>query len=77
MTRTKRPRATPRVAGADMGCADTWTMHSGSTLTLPDHETSLERTLEAQRELERLVSHESDAEAGIQRTRFQLRPVRG
>ena len=35
--------------------ADTWTMHSGSTLTLPDHETSLERTLEAQRELERFV----------------------
>ena len=31
--RTKRPRATPRVAGAAMGCADRWTMHNGSPTT--------------------------------------------
>ena len=33
--RTKRRRQTPLVAGADMGCADTLTMHNGRTITLP------------------------------------------
>ena len=46
--RTKRGRKTPLVAGADMGCADTVTLHHGKTLTLPDHSKNLERAVAAQ-----------------------------
>ena len=37
------------MAVADMGCADTLTMHDGSPLTLSDHEEALEKALDAQR----------------------------
>ena len=37
------------VAGADMGCTDTLTLHDGTTLTLPDHDAALEKALKAQR----------------------------
>ena len=43
------------VAGADMGCADTLTLHDGSTLTLPEHEEALEKALDAQRAMSRCV----------------------
>ena len=46
--RTKRARKIPLVAGADMGCADTVTLHDGNTLTLPDHGPALERAVKAQ-----------------------------
>ena len=46
--RTKRPRKTPLVAGADMGCADTVTLHNGKTLSLPRHSATLERAVAAQ-----------------------------
>ena len=34
----RAPDTETAVAGADMGCADTLTLHDGSTLTLPEHE---------------------------------------
>ena len=37
------------VAGADMGCTDTLTLHDGTTPTLPDHDAALEKALKAQR----------------------------
>ena len=46
--RTKRPRKAPLVAGADMGCADTVTLHNGKTLTLPCHSATLGRAVAAQ-----------------------------
>ena len=46
--RTKRPRKTPLVAGADMGCAHTVTLHNAKTLSLPDHGSTLERALATQ-----------------------------
>ena len=46
--RTKRPRKTPLVAGADMGCAHTVTLHNARTLSLPDHGPTLERALATQ-----------------------------
>ena len=46
--RTRRPRKTPLVAGADMGCADTVTLHNAKTLALPDHGKAMERVIEAQ-----------------------------
>ena len=54
--RTKRPRETPRVAGADMGCADTLTLHNGHTLTLPDHGAGLDAALGAQRAMTKCVA---------------------
>ena len=53
--RTKRKRMTPRVAGADMGCADTLTLHNGHTLTLPDHGVGLDAALSAQRAMSKCV----------------------
>lgn len=53
--RTKRKRAAPRVAGADMGCADTLTLHNGHTLTLPDHGVGLDTALCAQRAMSKCV----------------------
>ena len=64
--RTKRPRETPRVAGADMGCADTLTLHNGHTLTLPDHGAALDTALGAQRAMSKCV-------AGSRRWREQVR----
>ena len=46
--RTKWPRKAPLVAGADMGCADTVTLHNGKALTLPRHNATLERAVAAQ-----------------------------
>ena len=46
--RTKRPRKDPLVAGADMGCADTVTLHDRKTLTLPDHALAMGRAAHAQ-----------------------------
>ena len=46
--RTRRPRKVPLVAGADMGCAETVTLHNGKTLTLPNHSATLERAVAAQ-----------------------------
>ena len=54
--RTKRKRMTPRVAGADMGCADTLTLHNGHTLTLPDHGVGLDTALSAQRAMSKCVA---------------------
>ena len=54
--RTKRKRVAPRVAGADMGCADTLTMHNGHTLTLPDHGAALDTVLESQRAMSKCVT---------------------
>ena len=45
----RAPDTETAVAGADMGCADTLTLHDGSTLTLPEHEEGLEKALKAQR----------------------------
>ena len=53
--RTKRPREAPLVAGADMGCADTVTLHNAKTLTLPSHNASLERTVAAQNQMNACV----------------------
>ena len=36
------------VAGADMGCADTVTLHNGKTLSPPRHSATLERAVAAQ-----------------------------
>ena len=51
----RAPGTEPPVAGADMGCADTLTLHDGSTLTLPEHEEALEKALDAQRAMSRCV----------------------
>ena len=53
--RTKRRRQTPLVAGADMGCADTLTMHNGRTITLPDHTVGMDVVLDAQRAMNKCV----------------------
>lgn len=49
--RTKRRRKVPLVAGADMRCAETLTLHNAKTLTLPDHELELERSVTGQRRM--------------------------
>ena len=49
--RTKRRRKVPLVAGAAMGCAETLTLHNAKTLTLPDHELELERSVTGQRRM--------------------------
>ena len=67
--RTKRPRRTPLVAGADMGCADTVTLHEGKTLTLPDHGPALERAVKAQTRMNACVQ-------GSRRWRSQRETVR-
>ena len=51
----RAPDTETAVAGADMGCADTLTLHDGSTLTLPEHEEALEKALKAQRAMSRCV----------------------
>ena len=54
--RTKRRRAHPRVAGADMGCADTLTMHNGRRVTLPDHGARMDAVVRAQRAMSKCVA---------------------
>ena len=51
----RAPGTETPVAGVDMGCADTLTLHDGSTLTLPEHEEALEKALDAQRAMSRCV----------------------
>ena len=53
--RTKRKRKEPRIAGADMGCADTLTMHNAATITLPDHGPRLDVVLDAERAMSKCV----------------------
>ena len=53
--RTKRKRKEPRIAGADMGCADTLTVHNAATITLPDHGPRLDAVLDAERTMSKCV----------------------
>ena len=74
--RTKRPRKTPLVAGADMGCADTLTLHDGKTLALPDHEKAMGRALRAQTRMNRCVKGSRqwrDARASMRRDHRRMK----
>ena len=63
------------IAGADMGCADTLTLHDGSTLTLPDHETALDKALKAQREMSGCVRGSRRWRGNLQCLRTQRRAM--
>ena len=55
VARTKRKPRVRQVAGADMGCAETLTMHDGESLALPDHDAAMEAVLEAQHAMSRCM----------------------
>ena len=63
------------IAGADMGCSDTLTLHDGSTLTLPDHDAALEKTLKAQRAMNGCVRGSRRWQSTLQCLRTQRRTM--
>ena len=63
------------VVGADMGCADTLTMHDGSTLTLPDHDAALEKALKAQRGMSQCVKGSREWRRHLKCLREQRRAI--
>ena len=69
------PGTETAVAGADMGCADTLTLHDGSTLTLPEHEEALEKALKAQRAMSRCVRGSRQWKDTLERLRTQRRAM--
>ena len=69
------PDTETAVAGADMGCADTLTLHDGSTLTLPEHEEALEKALKAQRAMSRCVRGSRQWKNNLERLRTQRRAM--
>ena len=69
------PDTETAVAGADMGCADTLTLHDGSTLTLPEHEEALEKALKAQRAMSRCVRGSRQWKNDLERLRTQRRAM--
>ena len=71
------PDTETAVAGADMGCADTLTLHDGSTLTLPEHEEALEKALKAQRAMSRCVRGSRQWKNDLERLRTQRRAMSG
>ena len=71
----RAPDTETAVAGADMGCADTLTMHDGSTLTLPEHDAALEKALKAQRGMSQCVKGSREWRRHLKRLREQRRAM--
>ena len=71
----RAPGTATAVAGADMGCADTLTLHDGSTLTLPEHEEGLEKALKAQRAMSGCVRGSRQWKDNLQCLRTQRRAM--
>ena len=71
----RAPDTETAVAGADMGCADTLTMHDGSTLALPDHDAALEKALKAQRGMSQCVKGSRQWGRHLKRLREQRRAM--
>ena len=63
------------IAGADMGCADTLTLHDGSTLTLPEHDPAPVRALDAHRGKSRCVKDSREWRRHLTRLREQRRAM--
>ena len=71
----RAPDTETAIAGADMGCADTLTMHDGSTLTLPEHEEALEKALKAQRAMSGCVRGSRQWKDNLECLRTQRRAM--